>query len=138
MSYGVAWMFLVLSIVLEVTGTSIMKGSQNGWPVLGMAVMYVLLGLSYFTLSKAVARPPTGVADAVGEGLGLCLITLASVAVLGEQMGPVKLSAIGMLLLGTCLVHHGTESGEKIDGAVKGDENSIAPGFGPGYDKGGM
>lgn len=138
MSYGVAWMFLVLSIVLEVTGTSIMKGSQNGWPVLGMAVMYVLLGLSYFTLSKAVLRLPIGVAYAFWEGLGLCLITLASVAVLGEQMGLVKLSAIGMLLLGTYLVHHGTESGEKIDGAVQGDESAIAPGFASGYDKGGM
>ena len=138
MSYGVAWMFLVLSIVLEVTGTSIMKGSQNGWPVLGMAVMYVLLGLSYFTLSKAVLRLPIGVAYAFWEGLGLCLISLVSVAVLGEQMGPVKLSAIGMLFLGTYLVHHGTESGEKIDSAVKGDESAIAPGFASGYDKGGM
>lgn len=113
MSYRVAWMFLVLSIILEVSGTSIMKGSQESWPVLGMIIMYVLLGCSYFTLSKAVIKLPIGVAYAFWEGVGLCLITLTSVGILGEQLGVIKLTAIAMLLAGTYLVHRGTEDGEK-------------------------
>jgi len=112
MSYRVAWMFLMLSIILEVSGTSIMKGSQESWPLFGMMIMYVLLGFSYFTLSKAVTKLPIGVAYAFWEGVGLCLITLVSVFVLGEQLGLIKLTAIAMLLGGTYLVHHGTESGE--------------------------
>ena len=119
MSYRVAWMFLVLSIILDVSGTSIMKGSQENWPVLGMMIMYVLLGFSYFTLSKAVIKLPIGVAYAFWEGVGLCLITLVSVLILGEQLGLIKLTAIAMLLGGTYLVHHGTDSGED----AKEDDN---------------
>lgn len=113
MSYTVAWLFLVVSILLEVTGTSIMKGSQENWPVLGMILMYILLSCSYFTLSKAVIKLPIGVAYAFWEGVGLCLITLVSVFILGEQLGALKLTAIVMLLVGTYLVHHGTDSGDE-------------------------
>lgn len=117
MSYRVAWMFLVLSIILEATGTSIMKGAQENWAILGMGIMYILLGCSYFTLSQAFIKLPIGVAYAFWEGVGLCLITLVSVLILGEQLGLTKLTTIAMLLGGTYLVHHGTESGkeEKIE-----------------------
>ena len=74
--------------------------------------MYVLMSLSYFTLSKAVIKVPIGVAYAFWEGVGLSLITLSSVFILGEHIGPVRLLAIFMLLLGTYLVHRGTENGE--------------------------
>ncbi len=112
MSVKLCWMFLVLSIILEVTGTSIMKGSQENWPVLGMVVMYALMSMSYYTLSKAVIRLPIGVAYAFWEGVGLSLITLVSVFILNENFGLVRGVAIAMLLLGTYLVHHGTDSSE--------------------------
>lgn len=76
------WFFLLLSILLEVGGTSLMKLSQSlpsSWPVVGMGLMYLLLGLSYFFLARAVLRLPLGVAYAFWEGLGLALITLVSV-----------------------------------------------------------
>ena len=115
MSLRVCWMFLVLSIILEVSGTSIMKASQESWPVLGMGIMYVLMGSSYFTLSKAVVHIPIGVAYAFWEGVGLCLITLASIFVLGESMSLTRLIAIAMLLGGTYLVHQGTDEGTARD-----------------------
>ena len=123
MSIRTCWFFLCLSIGLEVSGTTIMKASQETWPVLGMGLMYVLMSLSYFTLSKAVIKVPIGVAYAFWEGVGLSLITLSSVFMLGESIGPVRLLAICMLLLGTYLVHRGTE-----DGTEEGIEDGIGDG----------
>ena len=122
MSIRTCWFFLCLSIGLEVSGTTIMKASQETWPVLGMGLMYILMSLSYFTLSKAVIRVPIGVAYAFWEGVGLSLITVSSVFILGEHIGPVRLLAICMLLLGTYLVHRGTESGD----AEKKDSGALA------------
>ena len=122
MSIRTCWFFLCLSIGLEVSGTTIMKASQETWPVLGMGLMYVLMSLSYFTLSKAVIKVPIGVAYAFWEGVGLSLITLSSVFILGESIGPVRLLAIFMLLLGTYLVHRGTEDGTE-DGVGDGTES---------------
>ena len=104
------WLFLLLSIVFEVAGTTIMKLSQLHYPVTGMIIMYILIGLSYFSLSKAVLRLPIGVAYAFWEGLGLILITAVSFIFLGEHFGPLRGIAVCMLLVGTYIVHAGTES----------------------------
>lgn len=120
MSSAFYWLCLLGSIIFEVTGTSVMKLSQNGWPMLGMGVMYVLLGLSYFCLAKAVLRLPVGVAYAFWEGLGLALITLVSVFLLGERLDAPRMVALAMILGGTLLVHHGTEDGNVAAPAEQG------------------
>ena len=103
------WLCLLGSIFFEVAGTSIMKVSQGSWALLGMLVMYVMLGLSYYFLARAVLRIPLGVAYAFWEGLGLVTISMVSVWVLQERMDALRL--VGMVLVGTLLVHHGTEAG---------------------------
>lgn len=121
------WFFLLLSILLEVSGTSLMKLSHplpGSWPVVGMGLMYLLLGLSYFFMAKAVLRLPLGVAYAFWEGLGLALITLVSVLAMGEIMTLTKLLALAMVLAGTMLVHHGT--GHGVAKASGGDSESPA------------
>ena len=118
-SNKVYWVFLFMSIGFEVIGTSIMKASQETWPVIGMGLMFIMLSLAYFTLSKAVLRLPVGVAFACWEGLGLALITFVSVLLLGEQMNPLKFLAICMLLSGTYMVSKGTDEGHVPDPAEK-------------------
>ncbi len=105
------WLCLLGSIFFEVAGTSIMKVSQGSWALLGMLIMYVMLGLSYYFLARAVLRIPLGVAYAFWEGLGLMAISMVSVWVLQERMDALRLVALGMVLVGTLLVHHGTEAG---------------------------
>ena len=104
-------MFLGLAIVLEVAGTSVMKFSQSSWPMSGMVIMYACIGVSYFSLSKAIRGLPLGVSYAFWEGIGLVLITLVSVFWLQEHFTLTRFMALAMVLLGTLLVHHGTESG---------------------------
>lgn len=106
-----SWIFLLGSILCEVTGTSIMKFSQEQWPVTGMLFMFGLIGISYFLLAKAVVRLPIGVAYSLWEGLGLLLIFLVSVFVLGESIGALRLLGLGLIIGGITLVHQGTEGG---------------------------
>ncbi|AAS97795.1 DMT family transporter [Nitratidesulfovibrio vulgaris] len=124
MSTTYYWLCLLASIVFEVAGTSVMKLSQETWPLLGMGCMYLLLGLSYFFLARAVVKLPVGVAYAFWEGLGLTLITIVSVTLLDERLDAMRLAALGMVLAGTLLVHHGTAHGrddEEAEAASGGE-----------------
>lgn len=111
------WLFLLCSILFEVSGTSIMKMAQTQDNTLalatGMAAMYLLLALSYVFLARAVVRLPIGVAYAFWEGIGLVLITAVSVLFLGEQLGAAKAGALVLILGGAFLVHHGTVCEDK-------------------------
>ena len=61
---------LFAAIALEVTGTTFMKFSVMHEWLIGYPVMLLLMGFSYFCLSKAVKKIPISVAYAVWEGKG--------------------------------------------------------------------
>lgn len=109
------WICLLGAIVFEVGGTTFMKLSQGWtWPFAaqaGIAGMLVLIALSYYLLSLSTTGLPVGVAFAFWEGLGLTLITLASVLILNEPMNMMRFLALCAVLAGALLIHHGTGHG---------------------------
>lgn len=106
------WVYLIIAILLEVIGTSIMKLSQLGtWifePNIGYLLMLICIGLSYYMLALAATGLPIGVAYAFWEGLGLILITLVSIFIIGEKMTIIRLLSLFAVLSGAILIHHGT------------------------------
>ena len=109
------WYCLLASIALEVGGTLIMKLAQ-GWAfahaeMLGLAVMWLAIVLSYIFLSRAVAGIPVGVTFALWEGLGLTCITLGSVVFLDEALTLRRALGLACVLAGALLVNYGTGHG---------------------------
>ena len=109
------WYCLLASIALEVGGTLVMKLSQ-GWAfahaqMLGLAVMWAAIALSYLFLSRAVTGIPVGVTFAFWEGLGLTCITLGGIFFLGEAVTLRRALGLACVLSGVLLVNHGTGNG---------------------------
>ena len=101
---------LFAAIALEVTGTTFMKFSVMHEWLIGYPVMLLLMGFSYFCLSKAVKKIPISVAYAVWEGIGLGLMGTAFIAwiIFNEAMPPQKLFAFAIILIGLTMVKNGT------------------------------
>jgi spermidine export protein MdtJ len=117
------WLFMVAAIVTEVIGTVAMKyGAQQGSHAVGLTVMFVMLVLSYTSLAMAIKRIPLAVAYGMWESLGLVLITLCSAWLFAEDLKPVKLVAIGLIITGIVLLERGTV--EAPPTARKGDDHA--------------
>lgn len=98
---------LFAAIALEVTGTTFMKFSVMHEWFIGYPVMLLLMGFSYFCLSKAV-KIPLSVAYAVWEGIGLMGTAFIAWIIFNEAMPPQKLFAFAIILIGLTMVKNGT------------------------------
>lgn len=131
------WCCLFASIGLEVGGTSVMKLSQS-WTfphaqLLGLAVMWVAIGISYICLSRAVTGIPVGVSFACWEGLGLTCITLCGALFLGETLTLRRALGLACVLGGALLVNHGTEHGAARPRERKQRPQASAATYAPGF-----
>lgn len=99
------WIFLLLAIGCEITGTVMMKIS-NGFtklvPSILVAVFYILT-LPFFTL--ALKKIDVGVAYAIWSGIGTVSIAIIGYLLFKEQMPPVKIAAIAMIIAGVVMLN---------------------------------
>ena len=75
----------------------------------GYCTMLLSVCVSYWLLSIATQSIPIGVAYACWEGLGLALITIASV-LLGEHISLLRFLALIAVFAGLACIHLGTSS----------------------------
>ena len=117
-----AWLFLVLAIVTEVIGLTVMKLTVAEGNMAGYVLLYLMVGLSYVFLAKAVKRISVGVAYAIWEGSGIALITLITAYVFGHALSSRECVGIALALVGIIMVNAGevheaaAESIEKVKG----------------------
>lgn len=99
------WIYLFLTIACEVTGTVMMKVS-NGFtrivPSILMMVFYISI-LPLFTL--ALKKINLGVAYAIWSGVGTASIAIIGYLLFKEQMNPVKITAIAMIIIGVIMLN---------------------------------
>lgn len=95
-----AWMILIVAGLLEVgwaVGLKYTEGWTRLWPSIGTAASMIL---SLFLLSQALKILPIGTAYAVWVGVGAVGVALIGMFFLGEGVSWIRLSCIGLILLG--------------------------------------
>ena len=99
------WGVLVLAVLCEVAGTSLLNVSgqlTRPGPTIGMALCYLL---AFYLLSLAMRDLPMGVVYAVWSGLGIVLISAVGVVAFGQRLDGWALGGIGLILLGVLVVN---------------------------------
>ena len=82
------WLFLLLAILLEIAGTTMLKLSDGFTKWLPSVAVVVFYALSFGALSFTLKRIDVGVAYAVWSALGTALIATIGVLWFHEDMPP--------------------------------------------------
>lgn len=107
MPASTAWLLLVIAVVAEVIGTSALKASDGFTRVLPSAVAVGSYGVALLCLALAMRVIPIGLAYAAWAGLGTALIAVTGWLCFGQQLSPLSLLGIGLVMLGVALIHMG-------------------------------
>lgn len=104
-----AWIFLILAIVCEVFGVSVMNYSQEGNQIFVYVFMFVMIGIAYYFMSISIRTISVGVAYAIWEIVGLSLITIIAVFIFGTPLKTQEYIGLGLAIIGITLVNLGED-----------------------------
>lgn len=102
-----AWIFLILAIVCEVFGVSIMNyaGSENKLFV--YSFMFFMIGVAYYFMSLSIRKINVGTAYAIWEIVGLSLITIIAVFIFDTSLKTQEYIGLLLAIVGIVLVNMG-------------------------------
>jgi small multidrug resistance pump len=89
-----SWIYLVLAILTEVTGTTNMKLSQGFTKLIPSVLIFVFYGISFVFLTFALKRIDISVAYTVWAGVGTALIATIGFAYFKEPVTALKAISI--------------------------------------------
>jgi multidrug transporter EmrE-like cation transporter len=102
------WLVLLAAIAVEIIATAALKSVVSA-PIVVALLPLLLIGLSFALLSIALRVIPMAVAYAVWEGLGIVGIAAAGHLLFGEHLTPMRILALGTILVGIVLLERGVE-----------------------------
>ncbi len=95
-----AWLFLLLAILLEIAGTTMLKLSDGFSKLLPSVAMVILYALSFGSLSLTLKRIDVGVAYAIWSALGTALIATIGVLWFHEPVTALKVFSLVAIIGG--------------------------------------
>lgn len=95
-----AWLLLIGAGLLEIIWAIALKYT-GGFTRLGPSVIGITAAVVSFTmLTLALKALPVGTAYAVWVGIGALGVALAGIVVFGDSASPLRLSLLGLILIG--------------------------------------
>ncbi|MBN9419166.1 MAG: multidrug efflux SMR transporter [Candidatus Eremiobacteraeota bacterium] len=91
---------LMISILFEVAGTSLMPSTQGLTRPLPSIALVLCYGVSFLLMTKVTQVLPTGLVYALWSSLGIVLTTLVGVVFLGQRLDPPTLLGLALILSG--------------------------------------
>ena len=104
------YLYLALSIVLEVLGSSFMKASDGFSKLLPTTITIIAYIACFFFLSQALKSIPLGIAYAIWGGLGIVLTALISVIIFKQSLDLAAIIGIILIVAGVFVMNFFSKS----------------------------
>lgn len=98
------WIYLILAIILEIFGTSMMKLSNGLTVLLPTAAMFAGYILCFVCLSLALKTIDMSIAYAIWSAVGIILIAIIGIIFFHENFTITKLTGILLIVIGAITV----------------------------------
>ncbi|MEH1769650.1 DMT family transporter [Nostoc sp.] len=95
-----SWIYLIIAILFEVSGTTCMKLSEGFTKIVPSVLIFVCYGFCFTFLTIALKRLEVSVAYSVWAGLGTILIAIIGIIWFRESATFIKLLSIALIIIG--------------------------------------
>lgn len=95
-----SWIYLMLAIIFEVSGTILMKLSEGFSNIKYAIIMLVFYILSLSMLTLALKNLQIGLAYAIWSGIGIVLLSMIGVIFFKDSINLQKIIFIGLIIIG--------------------------------------
>ncbi|MFZ2098662.1 MAG: multidrug efflux SMR transporter [Anaerolineales bacterium] len=99
------WLYLLIAILTEVVGTTLMKVSQGLTRIIPTVLMFLLYGVSFVFMALALKKIEVSTAYAIWSGLGTALIAVIGIAWFRESLNLPKLVGLVLIVSGVILLN---------------------------------
>jgi small multidrug resistance pump len=99
------WIYLLIAILTEVAGTTLMKVSQGLTKLVPSVLMFVLYGVSFVFMALALKKIEVSTAYAIWSGLGTAVIATIGIVAFRESFNFTKLAGIILIIGGVLLLN---------------------------------
>ena len=103
------WIYLIIAILLEVSGTTCMKISDGFTKLAPTLFIFIFYGLSFTFLSLALKVLPIALTYAIWSGIGTATITVIGVIWFGEGLNAIKIISLLLIIIGVAGLHYGQQ-----------------------------
>jgi small multidrug resistance pump len=99
------WIYLLIAILTEVVGTTMMKVSQGLTRLVPSITMFVMYAVSFIFMAFALKKIEVSTAYAIWSGLGTALIAAIGIVAFRESFSISKLLGIVLIIGGVVLLN---------------------------------
>ena len=105
MNLTYAYIFLGFAIVLEITGTSLVKDTAGFTRWLPSIICLITICFSYYLMSHVVEFVPVGITYATWSGLGIAAITIIGVFKYNQIPNIPTIIGLTLIIVGVVIVN---------------------------------
>ncbi|TVP67540.1 MAG: QacE family quaternary ammonium compound efflux SMR transporter [Nodularia sp. (in: Bacteria)] len=95
-----SWLYLVLGIMFEVSGTTFMKFSVGFTKPLPSILIFVFYAMSLISVTIALKKLDIGIAYAVWSGVGTMIISMVGILFFRESISLIKIISMVLIIAG--------------------------------------
>ena len=105
MNLTYAYIFLGFAIVLEITGTSLVKDTAGFTKWLPSIICLITICFSYYLMSHVVGFIPVGITYATWSGLGIAAITIIGVFKYNQIPNIPTIIGLTLIIVGVVIIN---------------------------------
>ena len=105
MNLTYAYIFLGFAIVLEITGTSLVKDTAGFTKWLPSIICLITICFSYYFMSHVVGFIPVGITYATWSGLGIAAITIIGVFKYNQIPNIPTIIGLTLIIVGVVIIN---------------------------------
>lgn len=100
-----AYLYLALAIVAEVSATSALKASAEFTRIIPSLIVIVGYGVSFYLMTLVLETMPVGITYAIWAGLGIILVAIVGAVVYKEIPDIPVLIGMALIIAGVVVIH---------------------------------